>query len=122
MKILPRIFLACLTLLPLCAVTACSEPEAHVAKINLVNDLGSPAVLDLCKDVVHCEAISDLWTPAKINAKDTRTFVVSNEEMTVFKVSTENNGKPDVRCLRVRIDKALKAAHNNLNLSSATGC
>jgi hypothetical protein len=122
MKKLARIFLACLALLPLFVVTACSQPEAHVAKINLINDLGSPAELDLCKDVVHCDAISDLWTPTKINAEDTHTFVVSNEEMTVFKVSTEINGKADVRCLRVRIDKALEDAHNNLRLSSATGC
>jgi len=122
MKQIPRIFLACLALLPLCIVAACSEPEAHVAKINLINDLGSPAVVDLCKDDVHCGAISDLWTPAKINSKDTHTFVVSNEETTVFKVSSEINGKPDVRCLRVRIGKSLESAHNNLLLSSATGC
>jgi len=122
MKQIPRIFLTCLTLLPLCIVTACSEPEAHVARINLINDLGSPAVLDLCKDDVHCDAISDLWTPTTINAKDSHTFVVSNEQTTVFKVSSEINGKTDVRCLRVRIDKSLKTAHNNLHLSSATSC
>jgi len=104
-------------------VTACSEPEAHVAKINLINDLGTTAQLDLCMDDVHCKAISDLWTPTTINAKGTHTFVVSNEETTVFKVSSsEINGKADVRCLRVRIDKSLKTAHNNLLLSSATGC
>lgn len=122
MKQIPRIFMACLTLLPLCMVAACSEPEAHIAKINLINDLGSPAVLDLCKDDVHCDAISDLWTPTRINEKDSHTFVVSNEETTVFKVSSEINGKTDVRCLRVRIDKSLKTAHNNLRLSSATSC
>ena len=114
--------MTCLALLPLYMVTACSEPEAHVAKINLINDLGSPAQLDLCKDDVHCEAISDLWAPTKINAKDTHTLVVSNEETTVFKVSSVSNGKTVVRCLRVRIDKSLKSAHNNLLLSSATGC
>jgi hypothetical protein len=121
MKRLPRIFLTCVTLLPLCIMSAC-EPEAHVAKINLINDLGRPAALDLCKDIVHCSAISDLWPPAKIKANETHTFVVSNEETTVFKVSTEADGKTEVRCLRVRIDKTLKADHNNLNLSSATGC
>ena len=121
MKRLPRIFLTCATLLPLCIMSAC-EPEAHVAKINLINDLGRPAALDLCKDIVHCSAISDLWPPAKIKANETHTFVVSNEETTVFKVSTEADGKTEVRCLRVRIDKTLKADHNNLNLSSATGC
>jgi hypothetical protein len=122
MKRMPRIFLTCVALLPLCIVSACSEPEAHVARINLINDLGRPAKLDLCKDDVHCSAISDLWPPAKINANETHTFVVSNEETTVFKVSTETGGKTEARCLRVRIDKTLKADHNNLNLSSATGC
>ncbi len=121
MKIPKRIFAACLAVLPLFMVTAC-QPEAHVARINLINDLGSPAKIDLCKDDVHCEAISDLWTPTTIKPKDTHIFVVSNEELTVFKVSTEIDGKTDVRCLRVRIDKALKAEHNNLQLSSATGC
>jgi hypothetical protein len=75
----------------------------------------------LCKDVLHCEAISDLWTPKQIDAKDVESVVVSNEEMTVFKVTTEQNGKPDVRCLRVRIDRSSKGEHNLL-LSSATGC
>lgn len=121
MKRMPRIFLTCAALLPLCGISACS-PQAHVAKINLINDLGRPAVLDLCKDVVHCSAISDLWPPAKISANETHTFVVSNEETTVFKVSTQTDGKTDARCLRVRIDKTLKAEHNNLHLSAATDC
>jgi hypothetical protein len=108
-------------LLSLCAVTACSKPETHVAKIDLVNDLGTQAQVALCKDVLHCEAISDLWTPKQIDAKDVESVVVSNEEMTVFKVTTEQNGKPDVRCLRVRIDRSSKGEHNLL-LSSATGC
>ncbi|MCG6933806.1 MAG: hypothetical protein LJE57_09205 [Gallionella sp.] len=121
MKRVPRIFLICVTVLPLCIISACS-PESHVAKINLINDLGRPAKLDLCKDDVHCSAISDLWPPTKINANETHTFVVSNEETTVFKVSTENDGKTEARCLRVRIDKVMKADHNDMDLSSATGC
>jgi hypothetical protein len=121
MKRKPRIILTCVALLSMFMLTAC-EPQAHVAKINLINDLGGPAKLDLCKDVVHCSAISDLWPPSKIDANETHTFVVSNEETTVFKVSTETDGKTESRCLRVRIDRALKAEHNNLHLSSATGC
>jgi hypothetical protein len=108
-------------LLSCCAMTACSEPETHVAKINLVNDLGTSAQLALCKDVLHCESISDRWTPKQIDAKAAETVVVSNEETTVFKVTTERNGKPDVRCLRVRIDRSGKG-DQNLPLSSATGC
>ena len=102
-------------------MTACSEPESHVAKIILVNDLGTPAQLALCKDVLHCESISDLWTPKQIDAKGVEPVVVSNEDMTVFKVTTEQNGKADARCLRIRIDRSNKTDHN-LPLSSATGC
>jgi hypothetical protein len=122
MKQIPRIIMTCLTLLPLYMVTACSEPETHVAKINVINDLGTRAQLDLCKDDVHCDATSDLWTPTTIEAKEAHTFVVSNEQTTVFEVSFVVNGKASVRCLRVRIDKSLKTDHNNLLLSSATGC
>jgi hypothetical protein len=121
MKRMPRIVLTCVSLLPLCIISACSE-DAHVSKINLINDLGRPAVLDLCKDDVHCSAISDLWPPARLGVNETHTFVVSNEETTVFKVSTVADGRTDARCLRVRIDRTLKAEHNNLHLSSATGC
>ena len=108
-------------LLSVCAMVACSKPETHVAKINLVNDLGTPAQLALCKDVLHCESISDRWTPKQIDAKTAETVIVSNEEMTVFKVTTEQNGKADARCLRIRIDRSNKTDHN-LPLSSATGC
>jgi hypothetical protein len=108
-------------LLLLCAMTACSEPETHVVKINLVNDLGIQAQLALCKDVLHCGSISDRWMPKQINAKAAETVIVSNEEMTVFKVTTKLNGKSDVRCLRVRIDRSSQADHNLL-LSSATDC
>ena len=108
-------------LLSVCAMVACSKPETHVAKINLVNDLGTRAQVALCKDVLHCEAISDLWTPKQIDAKDVESVVVSNEEMTVFKVTTEQNGKADARCLRIRIDRSNKTDHN-LPLSSATDC
>lgn len=114
--------MTCLALLPLCIVASCGKPEAHVAKINVINDLGTRAQLDLCKDDVHCDATSDLWPPTMIDAKDSHTFVVSNEQTTVFEVSFETNGKANVRCLRVWIDKSLKADHNNLLLSSATGC
>ncbi|HUW76894.1 MAG TPA: hypothetical protein VMV70_09455 [Gallionella sp.] len=120
MKRIPRILLTCFTLLPLCMMAACAKPD--VAKINLINDLGRPAKLDLCKDDVHCDAISDLWTPTKLNAMETHTFVVSNEEMTVFKISTVVDGKSEERCLRVTVNRALKADHNNVHLSSATGC
>ena len=122
MKQIPRIFMACLALLPLYMVTACSKPETHVAKINVINDLGTRAQLDLCKDDVHCDATSDLWPPTTIEAKDSHTFVVSNEQTTVFEVSFVVNGVANMRCLRVRIDKSLKADHNDLLLSSAAGC
>jgi hypothetical protein len=120
MKQISRVFMACLTLLPLYMVTACSKPD--VAKINVINDLGTRAQLDLCKDDVHCDATSDLWPPITLEAKDTHTFVVSNEQTTVFEVSFVVNGNANMRCLRVRIDKSLKTDHNNLLLSSATGC
>ena len=121
MKRMTRIYPGCLALLPLCILTACSEPETHVAQVNLVNDLGIRAELALCKDDVHCGAISDLWTPKQINAKETSSITVSNEETTVFKVSTIKNGQADVRCLRIRIDKSLKTPADLL-LSSATNC
>jgi len=120
MKRTSRIFLTCFTLLPLCIMASCAKPD--VAKINLINDLGRPAKLDLCKDDVHCDAISDLWAPTKLSAMETHTLVVSNEEMTVFKISTVVDGKPVERCLRVTVNKALQADHNNVHLSSATGC
>lgn len=114
--------MACLALLPLYMVTACSQPEAHVAKINVTNDLGTRAQLALCKDDVHCDATSDLWPPVTIEPKDSHTFVVSNEQTTVFEVSFVVNGTANMRCLRVRIDKSLKADHNDLLLSSSAGC
>ena len=121
MKLTPKVFLACLALLPLYLMTACSEPETHILKINITNDLGSPAELALCKDDFHCISLSDQWTAKKINANDTESFVMSTEAVTVFKVSTEINGKTNARCLRVRFDKSLKASPN-LFLSSATDC
>lgn len=121
MKRMPRVVHACLILLPLFMMTACSEPEAHVAKINLINDLGTRAELSLCKDDLHCESISELWPPKQINAKDSQSFVVSNEEMTVLKVSSEINGKKVARCLRIRLVKPLKPTYDVL-LSSATDC
>lgn len=117
---MPRILLTSFALLPLCIIAACAK--ADVAKINLINDLGRSAKLDLCKDDVHCDAISDLWTPTTLNAKETHTFVVSNEEVTVFKISTVINGSSEERCLRVTVNKALKAEHNNVHLSTATSC
>ncbi len=121
MKRMLRVFLTCLVLLPIYTITACSDPESHVSKINLINDLGSQAELSLCKDDLHCGSISEQWTPKKINAKDNQSFAVSNEETTVFKVSFEINGKANVRCLRIRLDESLKTSHDLL-LSSATGC
>ncbi len=113
--------MACLVMLPLCVMTACSEPETHILKINVTNDLGSPAKLALCEDYLHCITTSDQWTEKMIGANDTESFVMSTEAATVFKVTTETNGKTDARCLRVRFDKSLKASPN-LRLSSATGC
>jgi hypothetical protein len=121
MKRIPSVFLTCLALLPLYIMTACSEPESHVSKINLINDLGSQAELSLCKDDLHCGSISEQWTPKKINAKDHQSFAVSNEETTVFRVSSEINGKANVRCLRIRLDGSVKNSHDLL-LSSATDC
>jgi hypothetical protein len=83
--------------------------------------LGSQATLDLCKDELHCESISNEWTQKKINDNDTESFVVSNEKATVFKVSSDINGKTNVRCLRIRLDKSIKTTRELL-LSSATDC
>ncbi len=121
MKRIPGVFQACLVLLPACIMTACSEPETHIAKINLVNDLGSQVQLEMCKDDLHCASISELWPAKTLAAKESRSFVVSTEELTVFKVSYSSNGKASVRCLRVRPDKSLKAAYEVL-LSTASGC
>lgn len=119
MKRTPRIFLSCLVLLSL--MTACSEPETHILKVNVTNDLGSPAKLALCEDYLHCITISDQWTEKNISANDTESFVMSTEAVTVFRVSAEINGKARVSCLRVKFDKSLKAAPK-LFLSAATNC
>ena len=119
MKRTPRILPACLVLLSL--MTACSGPETHILKINVTNDLGSPAKLALCEDYLHCITISDQWTEKEIGAHDTESFVMSTEAATVFRVSSEINGKARVNCLRVKFDKSLKASPN-LFLSAATGC
>jgi hypothetical protein len=111
----------CLAILSLYVVTACSEPASHISNVSLINDLGSQATLDLCKDDLHCESISNEWRQKKINIKDTESFVVSNEGTTVFKVSSEINGKVNVRCLRIPLDKSIKASRELL-LSSATEC
>ncbi len=100
---------------------ACSEPESHILNIKLINDLGARAVLELCKDDLHCGSTSDLWPAKTIDAKANLTFAVSNEQTTVFKVTSMADGQTAVRCLRVRVDKSLKAAPDLL-LSSATGC
>ncbi len=121
MKRIAKVLLALFALLQLSTMTACSEPKSHVAKINLINDLGTEAELSLCKDDVHCESISELWPPTKIAAKETRSITVSNEEITVFKVSSEINGKAGARCLRVRLDESQNPLHNLL-LSSAGDC
>jgi hypothetical protein len=116
-----KVFLTCLVLLPIYIMTACSDPAEHISKITLINDLGRQAELSLCKDDLHCESIEQLWPPKRIDAKDTQSFAVSNEEATVFKVSSEINGKTNVRCLRIRLDESLKTSHDLL-LSSATDC
>jgi hypothetical protein len=116
-----RFFLACLALLPICMMSACSDPERHILTINLKNDLGKQAELSLCKDVLHCGSVSDQWTPKQIGAQAALSFTVSSEAATVFKVSYENNGKTEVRCLRIRWDESRKPSHDLL-LSSATAC
>ena len=116
-----KVILTCLAILSLYIITACSEPESHISNIKLINDLGSQATLDLCKDELHCESISNEWVQKKINNNDIESFVVSNEEITVFKVSSEINGKTNVRCLRIRLDKSIKTSRDLL-LSSATDC
>jgi hypothetical protein len=121
MKRSAGLFLACLAALPLSMLPACSEPESHILNIKLINDLGVRAVVELCKDDLHCGSTSDLWPAKTIDAKDTLTFAVSNEHITVFKVTSMIAGKTVARCLRVRVDKSLKTAPD-LPLSSATGC
>ena len=116
-----KVILTCLAIFSLYMITACSEPESHISNIKLINDLGSQATLDLCKDNLHCESISNEWVQKKINNNDIESFVVSNEEITVFKVSSEINGKTNVRCLRIRLDKSIKTSRELL-LSSATNC
>jgi hypothetical protein len=121
MKRTPGLFLVCLAVLPLCMLTACSEPESHVQNIKLTNDLGSDATLQLCKDDLHCGSTSDLWPAKAIKEKDILTIAVSNEQTTVFKVTSVIDGQTVARCLRVRLDKPLKTSPV-LPLSSATGC
>ena len=116
-----KVILTCLAILSLYVITACSEPESHISNIKLKNDLGGQATLDLCKDELHCESISNEWIQKKINDNDTESFVVSNEKATVFKVSSDINGKTNVRCLRIRLDKSIKTSRELL-LSSATDC
>ena len=116
-----KVTLTCLAIFSLYMITACSEPESHISNIKVINDLGSQATLDLCKDDLHCASISNEWRQKKINDKDTESFVVSNEGTTVFKVSSEINGTTNVRCLRIPLDKATKTSHELL-LSSATDC
>jgi hypothetical protein len=121
MKRIPGVFQIGLALLLPLMMTACSEPETHIAKINLINDLGSQVRLELCKDDLHCQSISELWPAKTMAANESRSFVVSTEETTVFKVSYSSDGKPGVRCLRVRRDKSLKIPVD-LPLSTAAGC
>jgi hypothetical protein len=121
MKRIPRVFPACLALLPICLMSACSEPERHILNINLKNDLGKRAELSLCKDDLHCGSVSEQWIPKQIDAQATLSFTVSNEETTVFKVSYEIDGKTEVRCLRIRRDESRKPVHDVL-LSSAAAC
>jgi len=115
------LFLLCLAALPLSMLPACSEPESHVANIKLVNDLDVRAVVELCKDDLHCGSTSDMWPARTIDAKDTLTFAVSNEQTTVFKVTSMVDGQTVARCLRVRMDKPHDIIPGLL-LSSATGC
>ncbi len=116
-----KVTLTYLAIFSLYMITACSEPESHISNIKLINDLGSQATLDLCKDDLHCASISNEWRQKKINDRDTESFVVSNEGTTVFKVSSEINGTINVRCLRIPLDKSIKTSHELL-LSSATDC
>lgn len=121
MKLIPGIFQIGLAVLLSWMMTACSEPEAHIAKIRLINDLGSPVQLELCKDDLHCQSISDLWPAKTLAANEAQSLVVSTEEMTVFKVTHSDHGKAGVRCLRVRPAKPPAAAPDVL-LSTAAGC
>ena len=118
---IPKVMQTYLAMLSLYLITACSEPESHISNIKIINDLGSQVTLDLCKDELHCVSISNEWIQKKINNNDTESFVLSNEKETVFKVSSEINGKTNVRCLRIRLDKLIKASRELL-LSSATDC
>jgi len=119
MKRISSVFLICIALLLPCLLVACSEPETHIATINLVNDLGSQAQLEMCKDDLHCASISELWPAKTLAAKEGRSFVVSTEETTVFKVTYSSDGKASVRCLRVRPAKSHPV---DVPLSAAAGC
>jgi hypothetical protein len=121
MKRIQGVFQICMALLLPCMLADCSEPETHVATINLINDLGSQVRLELCKDNLHCASISELWPAKTLAAKESRSFVVSTEETTVFKVSYSSDGKPSVGCLRVRPAKSMKLPVD-LPLSTAAGC
>lgn len=121
MKRVSAVFQIGLALLLPCMIAGCSEPEAHITQINLFNDLGSEARLEMCKDDLHCASISDLWPAKTLAANEAQSFVVSTEETTVFKVSYSDHGKAGVRCLRVRPPKP-PAAAPDVPLSTANGC
>lgn len=119
MKKIPYAALTCLILLPL--MTACSEPDPHISKINLINDLGKPADVHLCKDYLHCESLSHMWPSITVGIDETKKIVVSNEVISVYRVSTKINGKSKTQCLRVKLDKSIQG-YQNITLSTAIDC
>ena len=123
MKRMKRAFLACLILLQPCMMTACSNSaeDSDVSKINLINDVGRPVEVNLCKGDPHCESLEKLWHPMQLGINESKAVTVSNQVRTIFRVSSEINGKPSVTCLRLRLDKAQKTSQDVL-LSTAADC
>lgn len=121
MKKILNFSLTCMVLMPLYAMTACSEKDGHIAKINLVNDLGKPVEISLCDDFLRCEFISRTWPAKTIGIKDTQAVTVSNEVASVFRVSSKTDEKTNVQCLRVQLNKSV-SGYQNILLSSAKDC
>lgn len=117
MKRILKVTLSCLMLLPV--MTACSRPEEHIAKINLINDLGKAVEISLCDDYMHCESLSRMWPPRKIDIGQTQPLTISNELISVYRLSAKSDTKN--RCLRVRPNKKAGGAQE-IRLSSAQDC
>jgi len=119
MKKIHYISLICLILLPL--MTACSKPDPHISNINLINDLGKSAEINLCKDYLHCESLSHMWPSITIGINATKELTISNEVISIYRISTNTNGKAKEQCLRVKLDKSIQG-YQDIALSTASNC